>query len=74
MSFSFNKLTTHNPKVAGSNPAPATNQINNLRFDGRSDNLQQEKPRFPAPACTGLSTISTILLLVSRFEDAIACP
>jgi hypothetical protein len=74
MSFSFNKLTTHNPKVAGSNPAPATNQINNLRFDGRSDNLQQEKPWFPAPACTGLSTISTILLLVSRFEDAIACP
>jgi hypothetical protein len=25
MSFSFSKLTTHNPKVAGSNPAPATN-------------------------------------------------
>jgi hypothetical protein len=29
----------HNPKVAGSNPAPATNQITNLRSDGRSDKL-----------------------------------
>jgi len=28
-------LRTHNPKVSGSNPAPATNQINNLkRFVG----------------------------------------
>jgi hypothetical protein len=24
MSFSYNKLSTHNPKVVGSNPTPAT--------------------------------------------------
>ena len=33
----------HNPKVAGSNPAPATNKINNLRSDGRSGKLPIRK-------------------------------
>ncbi len=32
----------HNPKVAGSNPAPATKSFNNLRRSGRSD-----KPHCP---------------------------
>lgn len=69
--------TPHNPKVAGSNPAPATNQINSLRFDGRSDKL----PKTPnkeiadqALAGTGLSTISTTLLFASLFDEDIACP
>jgi hypothetical protein len=31
MSFSFNKLTTHNPKVAGSNPGPATKSFKYFR-------------------------------------------
>ena len=29
----------HNPKVVGSNPTPATNQINNLRKSGNADRL-----------------------------------
>ena len=29
----------HNPKVVGSNPTPATNQINKLRKSGNADRL-----------------------------------
>src|SRR6202000_3576415 len=62
----------HNPKVAGSNPAPATNQINVLDLISCSDRLPispNKKNHGQALAFTGLNTISTTFPFASPLRD-----
>jgi hypothetical protein len=66
--------STHNPKVVGSNSAPATNQINDFRESTKSNRLLPiRKIAVQALAFIGLSTISTTFPFASRFDDDIAC-
>jgi hypothetical protein len=76
-SFKIRCLRHSSPKVAGSNPAPATNQINNLRSNGRSDKLPKTPNKENCVSGArryGMSTISTTLLLACRLVEIIACP
>ena len=55
-----NRCRTHNPKVAGSNPAPATNRFNNLRPSQQSFSRianKLENPKSTAASCRTLSAL-----------------
>jgi hypothetical protein len=63
--------SSHNPKVAGSNPAPATNQINGLERIAKSDSLPftpSKKIDVSGIRRKGLRTIVTTFRLASLFD------
>jgi hypothetical protein len=67
----------HNPKVAGSNPAPATKEstaYGSLVALTDSHKLPIRKITVQALAFIGLSTISTTFPFASLFDDDMACP
>jgi site-specific DNA-cytosine methylase len=70
-------LRVAHPKVAGSNPAPATKEsiiYGNPVLPTDSQYLPIRKIMVQALAFTGLSTISTTFPFASLFDDDIACP